>query len=214
MAKRMIEKGVEKKESKKVKKEGFFTKIKKRFLASSEKAKKATVILFIMILLSIISGIFTFYLAEPAKELYVAENAFIKETRSVYDYAVDSEERATQQAKADEAIATYGKIVDEYKSSENAVISGYASIHSNFIKILIALAIVLPFIAIVIMFIGSPVNFLFAVINMVIVMPITAIIYLFNSFRGEKEDKKTESNKKRTQKSSKSSKHLKPIEAA
>lgn len=213
MAKRMIEKGVEKKESKKVKKEGFFTKIKKRFLASSEKAKKATVILFIMILLSIISGIFTFYLAEPAKELYVAENAFIKETRSVYDYAVDSEERATQQTKADEAIATYGKIVDKYKSSENAVISGYASIHRNFIKILIALAIVLPFIAIVIMFIGSPVNFLFAVINLSIVLPITGIIYLFNSFRGEKEDKKS-TGKTRTQKSSKSSKHLKPVEAA
>ena len=213
MAKRMIEKGVEKKETKKVKKESFFTNIKDKLIASSKRAKNATTVLFIMILLSIISGIFTFYLAEPAKELYVAENAFIKETRSVYDYAVDSEERATQQTKADEAIATYGKIVDEYKSSENAVISGYASIHSNFIKILIALAIVLPFIAIVIMFIGSPVNFLFAVINMVIVMPITAIIYLFNSFRGEKEDKKS-TGKTRTQKSSKSSKHLKPVEAA
>lgn len=211
MAKRMIEKGVEKKETKKVKKESFFTNIKDKLIASSKRAKNATTVLFIMILLSIISGIFTFYLAEPAKELYVAENAFIKETRSVYDYAVDSEERAKQQAKADEAIATYGKIVDEYKSSENAVISGYASIHSNFIKILIAIAIVLPFIAIIIMFIGSPVNFLFAVINMVIVMPITAIIYLFNSFRGEKEDKKS----KRTQtKSTKPSKNLKTIEAA
>ena len=204
----------QKRTKEKVKKEGLFSRTKKKFLASSEKAKKATVILFIMILLSVISGIFTFYLAEPAKELYVAENAFIKETRSVYDYAVDSEERTMQQEKADEAIATYGKIVDEYKSSENAVISGYASIHSNFIKILIALAIVLPFIAIVLMFIGSPVNFLFAVINMVIVMPITAIVFLFNSFRGEKEDKKSTEKNKRTQKSSKSSKHLKPVEAA
>ena len=214
MAKRMIEKGVEKKESKKVKKEGFFTKIKKRFLASSEKAKKATIVLFIMILLGVISSIFAFYLVQPAKELYVAESSFIKETKAIYDFDAESQERATQQQKAEEALTTYGKVVDEYKASENAVISGYAGIHSNFIKILIALAIVLPFIAIVIMFTGSPVNFLFAVINLSIVLPITGIIYLFNSFRGEKEDKKTESNKKRTQKSSKSSKHLKPVEAA
>ena len=204
----------QKRTKEKVKKEGLFSRTKKRFLASSEKAKKATIVLFIMILLGVISSIFAFYLVQPAKELYVAESSFIKETKAIYDFDAESQERATQQQKAEEALTTYGKVVDEYKASENALISGYAGIHSNFIKILIALAIVLPFIAIVIMFTGSPVNFLFAVINLSIVLPITGIIYLFNSFRGEKEDKKTESNKKRTQKSSKSSKHLKTIEAA
>lgn len=199
---------------KKVKKEGIFSRTKKRFLSSSERAKKATIVLFIMILLGVISSIFAFYLVQPAKELYVAESSFIKETKAIYDFDAESQERATQQQKAEEALTTYGKVVDEYKASENAVISGYAGIHSNFIKIIIAALIVLPFLAIGLMFLGSPINFIFAVINLIIVVPITGIIYLFNSFRGEKEDKKTESNKKRTQKSSKSSKHLKPVEAA
>lgn len=203
----------QKRTKEKVKKEGLFSRTKKKFLASSERAKKATIVLFIMILLGVISSIFAFYLVQPAKELYVAESSFIKETKAIYDFDAESQERATQQQKAEEALTTYGKVVDEYKASENAVISGYAGIHSNFIKIIIAALIVLPFLAIGLMFLGSPINFIFAVINLIIIVPITGIIYLFNSFRGEKEDKKS-TGKTRTQKSSKSSKHLKPVEAA
>lgn len=193
MAKVKNEKGV-------VKKENFFKRIGHFLKRKSEEAKKATLLLFVMILLSIITGIFGCYLASPAKEMYVAESTFISETKKVFDYEVDSKERATQQEKADEALTTYTKVMDEYHNSDNPVISGFAGIHSNFIKVLIGILIVLPFAAIVIMFIGQPINFMFAIANMVIVVPITAIIYLFNSLRTEKKADKKSTKKASTPK--------------
>lgn len=182
---------------KNVKKENFFKRVGKFLKKKSEDARKATLLLFVMILLSIITGIFGAYLYSPAKEISVAESTFVSETQKVFDYEKDSEERASQQSKAEEAYATYAEVMDEYNSSDNPVVSGYAGIHSSFLKIAIWIAIILPFLAIAIMFIGQPVNFLFAIINMVIVVPVTAIVYLFNSLRTEKKvDKKpTRSNR-------------------
>ena len=174
------------------KKENIFVRVGRVLKKKSEDAKKATLLLFVMILLAIITGIFGAYLYTPAKEIHVAESTFVSETKKVFDYEKDSEERVSQQKKADEAYATYEKVMDEYHNSDNPVISGFAGIHSNFIKVLIGILIVLPFAAIVIMFIGQPVNFLFAIANMVIVVPVTALVYLFNSLRAEKKvDKKS-----------------------
>ena len=180
-----------------IKKENFFKRVANFLKKKSEEAKKATLLLFVMILLAIITGIFGLYLYSPAKEISVAESTFVSETQKVFDYEKDSEERASQQSKAEEAYATYAEVMDEYNSSDNPVVSGYAGIHSSFLKIAIWIAIILPFLAIAIMFIGQPVNFLFAIINMVIVVPVTAIVYLFNSLRTEKKvDKKpTRSNR-------------------
>ena len=176
----------------KVKKENFFKRVAKLLKKKSEDAKKATLLLFVMILLSIITGIFGCYLASPAKDMYVAESTFVSETKKVFDYEVDSKERVVQQEKADEALTTYSKVMDEYNSSDNPVVSGYASIHSSFLKIAIWIAIILPFLAIGIMFIGQPVNFMFAISNMIIVVPVTALVYLFKSLRTEKKvDKKS-----------------------
>ena len=181
----------------KEKKENIFKRVGRFLKKKSEEAKKATLLLFVMILLAIITGIFGLYLYSPAKEISVAESTFVSETQKVFDYEKDSEERASQQSKAEEAYATYAEVMDEYNSSDNPVVSGYAGIHSSFLKIAIWIAIILPFLAIAIMFIGQPVNFLFAIINMVIVVPVTAIVYLFNSLRTEKKvDKKpTRSNR-------------------
>ena len=181
-----------------VKKENFFKRVGKFLKKKSEDARKATLLLFVMISLSIITGIFGFYLVTPAKELHISESTFISETQKVFDYEKDSKERASQKEKADEAYATYEKVADEYNQSENPVIRGYAGIHSNFAKAVIFIIIALPFLAIAIMFLGNPINFLFAISNMIIVIPITALVYLFNSFRSEKTDKKKSTRKTST----------------
>ena len=79
-------------EEKGKKKEGVFKRIAKKFAESSQRAQKATVVLFILLLLSVIAGMIGFYLAEPAKEMYVSESTFIKESRNIYDYKTDSAE--------------------------------------------------------------------------------------------------------------------------
>lgn len=186
----------------KERKEGIFSKIGKALSERSQNAKTATIVLFIIILLSIISGIFIFYLGEPAKEIYISETQMIKETRSIYDFDSGSEERTAQETRAKEASEFYGSIMDKYTTNENPVIKGYAGLHSNFFKLIISLAVVLPFIAIAIMFIGSPINFIFAILNMIFVVPFKATKYLFNSFRSEKSSKR------------KSSKHQLKLEAA
>ena len=177
-------------------KEGFFKKIARKFSESSQRAQRATVVLFILILLSVISGICGFYLAEPAKEIFVAESTFIKESRNVYDFKADSAERNSQIEKADEAKNVYGSVMDKYTQNENAMVAWYAGIHSNFVKVIVAILVLLPFAAIGIMFIGSPKNFLFATINMIIVVPVIAIVYLFNSFRNEDKEKKVSKREK------------------
>lgn len=177
------------------KKESIFSKIRKALSERSQNAKTATIVLFIMLLLSIISGIFTFYLGEPAKEIYISESQMIKETRSIYDFEAGTEERTTQETRAKEASEFYGSIMDKYRGDSNTLIKNYAAIHSNFFKVLIAVAIVFPFIAIAIMFIGNPINFIFAIANMIIVVPIRAISYLYNSFRIERKNSKKTSSK-------------------
>ena len=169
-------------------KEGFFKKIARKFSESSQRAQRATVVLFILILLSIIAGIVGFYLAEPAKEMYVSESTFVKESRNIYDFKADSAERTAQVQKADEAEKVYASVMDKYTNNENAMVAWYAGIHSNFLKVMVAILIVLPFLGIGTMFIGSPKNFIFALINMLIVVPIIAIVYLFNSFRNEEKN--------------------------
>ncbi len=176
-------------------KEGFFKRIAKKFSESSQRAQRATVVLFILILLSIIAGIVGFYLAEPAKEMYVSESTFVKESRNIYDYKADSEERTAQVQKADEAEKVYASVMDKYTNNENAMVAWYAGIHSNFVKLMVAILIALPFVSIGIMFIGSPKNFIFALINMLIVVPIIAIVYLFNSFRNENKNSKNSPKK-------------------
>ena len=155
----------------------------------SERAQKATRLLVVLARLSVITGLIGFYLYTPAKQIYVAESTFIKESRNIYDYKVDTDERAKQIEKANEAETVYASVMDKYTTSDNFLIKGYANIHGDFFKVIIALAIVLPFVAIALMFIGSPVNFLFAVANIVIVAPVSAAIYLFNSFREGKNQK-------------------------
>lgn len=172
------------------KKEGVLKKLGRAFTARSQGAEKATIILFVLILLSIISGIFGFYLYEPAKEIYISESQMHKEIRAVYDFSSGTDERTAQEARAQEAQNFYGSIMDKYVSNDNAVIQAYAGLHSDFIKTLIAIAIILPYFAIGLMFVGNPVNFIFAVVNMLLVIPIKSIIFLFCSFRAEKKPSK------------------------
>ena len=171
-------------------KEGLFKKVGRAFTARSKGAEKATIILFVLILLSVISGIFGFYLYEPAKEIYISESQMHKEIRAIYDFSSGTDERTAQEARAQEAQNFYGSIMDKYVSNDNSVIKAYAGLHSNFIKTLIAIAIVLPYAAIGLMFVGNPVNFIFAVVNMLLVIPIKSIIFLFCSFRSEKRERK------------------------
>ena len=171
-------------------KEGLFKKVGRAFTARSKGAEKATLVLFVLILLSIISGIFGFYLYEPAKEIYVSESQMHKELRLIYDFSSGTDERAVQEARAQEAQSFYGSIMDKYTTNENGVIKAYAGLHSTFVKIIIAIAIVLPYAAIGLMFVGNPINFLFAVVNILLVIPIKFIIFLFCSFRAEKKPSK------------------------
>ena len=87
MAKRMKE--TAKKETR-GKEEGLLKKGVNAFKARLIDAKKATIILFVMILLSIITGILGYYLYTPAKELYISESTFQSETRKIYDFPKDS----------------------------------------------------------------------------------------------------------------------------
>lgn len=172
------------------KKEGLFKKIGRAFTARSQGAEKATIVLFVLILLSVISGIFGFYLYEPAKEIYVSESQMHKEIREIYTFSSGTDERTAQEARAQEAQSFYGSIMDKYSCNENGVIKAYAGLKSGFIKTLIAIAIVLPYAAIGLMFIGNPINFIFAVVNMLLVIPIKSIIFLFCSFRSERKPSK------------------------
>lgn len=193
----------------KVKKDGIFKRFGRFLRKKSSEAQKASVLLFIMILLSIITGIGGYYLYQPAKEMYVAESTFHKESREIYDFKADSTERTEQITKADEAEKVFASVMDRYTTDSNALIANYAKIHSSFLKLLIAAVIVLPFAAIAIMFIGAPVNFLFALANIVIVAPAKAVIYLFNSLRPEKKEKP-----KRNKPSKPSARHMELEEAA
>ncbi|MBQ8379692.1 MAG: hypothetical protein IJX34_02635 [Clostridia bacterium] len=179
----------QKTEGTKVKKEGVFKRIGKFLRKKSNEAQRATLILFILILLSIITGIVGGYLYQPAKEMYVAESTFHDESREIYDYKIDSDERAEQIAKADEAEKVFASVMDKYTTDSNVLIAKYATIHSTFLKLIIAILVVLPFLAIGIMFIGAPINFLFAIANIIIVTPAKVVIYLFNSLRPEKKPK-------------------------
>lgn len=179
----------------KAKKENLFSKIGAFLSESSKNAERATIVLFILILLSIISSIFVYYLYTPAKEIYTSETQLTKEIRSIYDFEINSEERTSQETRAKEAQELYGTIRDKYASDSNALIKGYASIHSIFFKVLIAIAIILPYASIALMFIGSPINFIFAVLNMVFVVPFKTAKYLFNSFRVEKKNQRAFSSK-------------------
>ncbi len=218
-AKRSLEETKKEKRAKK-EEEGVLRRGVKAFKNRLVDAQKATIILFVMILLGIITGILGYYLYTPAKELYVAESTFQSESRKIYDFPKDSEERANQATKADEAQEVFATVMDKYTSDSNMLIANYAKLHSNFIKLVIAIAIVAPFAAIGIMFIGGPITFLFAIINIVIIAPCKAIKYLFNCFREKsskdsKEDKRSKAKKEIEKISPKtSSKHSKELETA
>lgn len=171
------------------KKVGFFKKTGKVLQKKLRNAQRASLLLFILILISIITGIGGYYLYQPAKEIYVAENTFHDEYRDLFDYEKDSEEWTKQQQTVNEAEEVYNAVMEKYTTDSNPLISKYAHIDSGFLKLIIAIIIVLPFLAIGLMFIGAPVNFLFAVANIFIVVPIKAIVYLFNSLRPEKKEK-------------------------
>lgn len=199
-------------------KEGVLKRGGKAFKRKLIDAQKATIILFVMILLSIITGILGYYLYTPAKELYVAESTFQTESRKIYDFPKDSEERANQAAKADEAQEVFATVMDKYSGDSNILITKYASLHSNFVKLLIAIAIVAPILAIGIMFIGGPITFLFAIINIIVIAPCKAIKYLFNCFRAnssdEKEEKRAKAKKSIVKDAKSPSKHSKKLETA
>lgn len=190
------------------KKEGIFRRIGKFLSKKSREAQRASVLLFIIMLMCVITGICGGYLYQPAKEIYVSESVFQKESREIYDYKIDSEERAAQIAKADEAEKVFATVMDKYTTDSNSLIANYAKIHSSFVKLIIAILIVAPFGAIALMFIGAPVNFLFALANIFIVAPVKAMVYLFNSLRPEKKEK-TKKNKPQ-----RPSKHMELEEAA
>lgn len=171
-------------------KEGVFARTGKYLKKRAKGAQKASFILLVLMLLAVITGILGGYLYTPAKEMYVAESTFHKEMRSIYDYAKDSSEREAQIAKADEAEEVFANVMDKYTTDSNGLIKGYAGIHSTFVKLIIALGIVLPYLAIAIVFIGSPTGFLFAMANIFIVAPVKAMSYLFNSLRENKKSKR------------------------
>lgn len=219
--KRCANKSTKKETKKEKKEEGLIKRGVNAFKTKLVDAKKATIILFVMILLGIITGILGYYLYTPAKELYVAESTFQSESRKIYDYPKDSEERNAQQTKADEAEEVFGTVVDKYSADSNGLIANYAKLHSNFVKLVIAIVLVAPFAAIGIMFIGGPIKFLFAIINIFIVAPCTAIKYLFNCFRDKssknvKEDKRSKAKQsiKKDAKKPSSSKKQRKLETA
>ena len=174
----------------------------KRFIQylkyKSEEAARASRVLLVLLLLSVIAWIGIFYLYQPAKEIYVAESTFVEETRSIYDFKEGSNKREEKIKKAEESAKVYEKVMNKYTQDSNAMIKGYAKIHSNFIKGIIAILLILPYFSIVIMFIGGPVKFMFALANIILVYPVKVIIFLFNLCR-EKKDKKAPSLKIKNQ---------------
>ena len=178
-------KGTEKK-----RKESLFSRLVKNLKNNSRKAKRATILLFVFILMGISTGIVAAYLFNPAKDIYVSESAFHKESRNVYDYTIDSDERAAQETKAAEAKSVYDNVMNKYTTDSNSLIAWYANLHSSIVKVLIIFGILLPLLAMLLMFIGQPKLFVFAVINIIIVAPVLAVNYLFHSFREEKNENK------------------------
>lgn len=179
------------------KKKNIFSRIGKSLKERSKKAKKQTLLLLIFILIAIINGIVGAYLYTPTKETYVAQTTYERESRRVYDYPKDSQERKEEEKSRDEALEVYSTVMDKYSTDTNFLVSDFIKIHSIFVKCLIWLVILLPYLAIILMFIGHPVNFMFAFANIIIVYPIKAGIYLFKSFREQKTEASSPKHEKK-----------------
>lgn len=148
-------------------------------------AKETTLKLFIALLFCVISGIGAYFLVTPAKEIRVANTQMFQEINKINDFALDSEERAAQQAKAQEAITMYTTVRDTYKGDDNAIIKAYANVENDFIKGLIAFVMAIPFISIVVLLFKDVKKFVFAVISLAIVIPMTFIVKVIATIVGE-----------------------------
>lgn len=175
--------------NKKIKKDNFVKRgtrsIKNWFSNNIADAKETTLKLFIALLFCVISGIGAYFLVTPAKEIRVANTQMIQEINKINDFALESEERTAQQAKAQEAITMYTTVRDTYKGDDNAIIKAYANVENDFIKGLIAFVMAIPFMSIVVLLFKDIKKFIFAVINLLIVIPMTFIVKVIATIVGE-----------------------------
>lgn len=159
--------------------------IKNWFSNNIADAKETTLKLFIALLFCVISGIGAYFLVTPAKEIRVANTQMIQEINKINDFALDSEERTAQQAKAQEAITMYTTVRDTYQNDSNGIIKAYAQVENDFLKGLIAFVMAIPFISIVVLLFKDVKKFVFAVINLAIVIPMTFIVKVIATIVGE-----------------------------
>lgn len=159
--------------------------IKNWFSNNIADAKETTLKLFIALLFCVISGIGAYFLVTPAKEIRVANTQMIQEINKINDFALDSEERTAQQAKAQEAITMYTTVRDTYQNDSNGIIKAYAQVENDFLKGLIAFVMAIPFISIVVLLFKDVKKFVLAVIYLAIVIPMTFIVKVIATIVGE-----------------------------
>lgn len=174
---------------KREKKGNFVTRgassIKNWFSNSIKEARETTLKLFIALLFCVISGIGAYFLVTPAKEIRVANTQMIQEINKINDFALASEERTAQQAKAQEAITMYTTVRDTYQNDDNGIIKAYSQVENDFLKGLIAFVMAIPFMSIVVLILKDIKKFIFAVINLAIVIPMTFIVKVIATIVGE-----------------------------
>lgn len=213
-AKRSIqrkEKGVKEE----VKKENILKKGLDSLKQKIESTSKSAKILFIMIVICIITGTIGYNLYIPARDIYITDSKSEEEKRKVYDFPEGSEERKAQEEIYQESLKVYGETRDKYNTKTDGFLDSLFNgllldfIHYDFARFLIIFGILLPFLAIFLMFIGGPINFTLAIINITILAPYKILKYFFNIFREKNNSKNKEKQNAKIEMESKHSKNKK-----
>lgn len=164
------------------------------FKRNCRNAEDFAIKLSMVVLVCVITGICGYYLYTPAREIYYSEKALVRETEKISDYAKESEEREIQEDEAKKAKETYTNIMYTYKNDSNVLVAKYASINSNFIKFLIFLAIILPYVEVVWMFFSNIKGFIFALIDIIIIAPLRAAVHLYKALKNNDDSDKSNKN--------------------
>lgn len=121
------------------------------------------------------------YLHNEATEIYVAERTWIRESKAIYKLASDSEERKAQEEKAAEAQTVYLAVMDNYCNSEDKLVKWYANINTNFVRVLLVLTGIAPFVGLISLVYIKRLEFLLAIINAIVAVLIRLPIFIFRT---------------------------------
>lgn len=149
----------------------FGGNVKNFFTTNSKNAKIHSIKLAFALIVCVIAGIFTFYLAKPAIDLKVSSEKAMSSYSELINYTGDEEGLAAVQEKQTKAKDVYTGALKSYQENSNPVIAGYAKIQNGYVQLAIVLAMIAPFVLTIILMAKHPVKTLFALLNVAVIYP-------------------------------------------